>query len=329
MIPEISSDKIPRVSIGLAVYNGENFLRQALDSLLAQSFTDFELIICNNASTDATESICKEYAAKDNRIRYYCNSHNIGAAGNYNRVFSLARGVYYKWAAHDDTCAPDFLERCVEVLDRDPSVVLCHSKVKLIDEQGQDFKSDALYVKDCNVEMSIDSAKPHERVRDLMLKRHSCYTSFALIRREVLAQTPLIGPYAHSDCVMLVWLALRGRFHIIPEPLFFYRDHAEQSVKVARSNVGTYAWWFDTSLIGKITLPRWRVLSEYFRAFQQAPISWQEKVRCYQHLATWVYTRKNLLLRDCIIAVRKFGKKVLANTIGKVKGTFQPQQEQV
>lgn len=313
MVPVINSEQIPKVSIGLAVYNGENFLQQALDSLLAQTFTDFELIISNNASTDSTEAICLEYAAKDPRVHYFCNEHNIGAAGNFNRVFGLARGEYFKWAAHDDLYAPDYLERCVQVLDRDPATVLCHSKVKLIDAQGQEFQGDAGYVQDCNVEMQVDAEKPHERARDLILKRHSCYLSFALTRRAVLKQTPLIGPYAHSDGVMLVGLALRGRFHILPDYLFFYRDHPEQSVKIARSNVGLYASWFDTALAGKITFPRWRVLWEYSKIIWHAPIDGQEKLRCYGYWLQWAFAKKHLLLRDCTIGVRKALKRIFVS----------------
>ena len=120
----------PKVSIGLPVYNGEPFLSETIDAILAQTFKDFELIICDNASTDDTERICRRYAARDKRISYYRQHHNIGAAGNFNRVFNLSSGEYFKWAAHDDLIAPEYLARCVEILERDRSVVLCHSRFK-------------------------------------------------------------------------------------------------------------------------------------------------------------------------------------------------------
>ena len=107
----------PRVSIGMPVFNGENYLAEALDSLLTQTFSDFELIISDNASTDKTEEICRAYAVRDQRIRYFRNQENLGASRNYNRVFELSSGEYFKWAAHDDLCAPEFLGRCVDVLD--------------------------------------------------------------------------------------------------------------------------------------------------------------------------------------------------------------------
>ena len=128
---------IPTVSIGLPVYNGAEYLTQTLDTLLKQSFRDFEIIISDNASTDATQEICTQYQELDPRIKYYRVDENKGAAWNFNRVFQLARGKYFKWAAHDDLILPTFLERCVEVLDNSPDVVLVFTKLDIIDAQGK------------------------------------------------------------------------------------------------------------------------------------------------------------------------------------------------
>jgi glycosyltransferase involved in cell wall biosynthesis len=112
------SDTNPKVTIGVPVYNGEKYLAAALDTLLAQSFEDFELIISDNASTDCTEEIARAYAARDGRVRYERSGANRGCAWNHNRVFALARGRYFRWAAHDDLCAPTLLARTVELLRR-------------------------------------------------------------------------------------------------------------------------------------------------------------------------------------------------------------------
>src|SRR3972149_8539793 len=92
----------PRVSVGLPVFNGEQFLRQALDSVLAQTYPGFELIISDNASTDRTQDICEAYATRDKRIQYYRQSKNVGGGRNYNFVFEVSNGEYFKWLAHDD-----------------------------------------------------------------------------------------------------------------------------------------------------------------------------------------------------------------------------------
>ena len=124
----------PRVSIGLPVYNGERYLEQALNSILGQTYTDFELIISDNASSDRTKAICEEFRSKDQRIRYYRNEVNLGAGPNHDLVFRRSKGKYFKWFGYDDLIAPNFLSRCIEILDRYHTVVLCTPKTKIIDE---------------------------------------------------------------------------------------------------------------------------------------------------------------------------------------------------
>src|SRR5712672_2829455 len=113
---------IPRLSIGLPVYNGENFLAESIEALLGQSYEDFELIISDNASTDGTPDICRRYAKQDSRIRYIRQPRNIGSAPNHNVVIERARGELFKHASHDDLYARDLLERCVAALDERPNV---------------------------------------------------------------------------------------------------------------------------------------------------------------------------------------------------------------
>ena len=126
----------PKVSLGLPVYNGETFLAETLDSLLAQTFDDFELVISDNASTDDSQQICERYAALDPRVRYVRQVENRGAAWNFGEVFRLARGEYFKWCAHDDVCLPEFLAECVKVLDETPSVAWCMTGIEVIDRFG-------------------------------------------------------------------------------------------------------------------------------------------------------------------------------------------------
>ena len=129
-------NRTPRVSVGVPVYNAEKYLRQSLESLLAQTFEDVEIIISDNCSADATEAICREFAQRDSRIRYLRQPENLGAIANFNHVFAEARGEYFKWAAYDDLCEPTFLQRCVDVLDKNPDVGWCHSKSDRIDADG-------------------------------------------------------------------------------------------------------------------------------------------------------------------------------------------------
>jgi glycosyltransferase involved in cell wall biosynthesis len=127
----------PRLTIGLPVYNGENYLGEAIAALLGQTFEDFELIISDNASTDGTAGISRRYEKQDSRIRYVRQPRNIGIAPNHNFIVSEARGELVKWASHDDLYARDMMERCVQALDEHPHVVLANPWTAMIDGSGQ------------------------------------------------------------------------------------------------------------------------------------------------------------------------------------------------
>lgn len=126
----------PFVSIGLPVYNGAKYLRRALDSLLAQDYQNFELIISDNASTDETGSICQAYAAQDKRIKLYHQPHNLGAFNNFNFVLQNATGYYFMWAAHDDWWAPTFISDLICELEHNPQESVAMSAVELVCEDG-------------------------------------------------------------------------------------------------------------------------------------------------------------------------------------------------
>ena len=294
------SDDKPRVSIGLPVFNGENYLEEALDVILAQTYSDFELIISDNASTDRTEEICRAYAAKDERVRYFRNETNLGAAKNFNRVFKLSSGEYFKWATHDDLCAPGYLERCVEILDREPDVVLCYPKTSIIDEHGE-------FVRNHFDGFNLRSPKPHERFRDFLHAPGLCNPVVGLIRTSILKRTPLIGSYPDSDRVLLGELALLGPFYEVPERLFFRREHPQRS---ARANPGLdeRAAWFDPARRGQIQLPRWRWFFEYLLSVKRVRLSWYEKLYCYVQVGTWVRWHWRKMTSDLVGAAKQILK---------------------
>ncbi len=288
----------PKVSIGLPVYNGEKYLEEALDSILAQTFQDFELIISDNASTDRTQEICLKYAENDQRIRYSRNAKNLGAAPNHNLVFQLAKGEYFKWAGYDDKIAPEFLSKCVEVLDKNSDAVLCMPQTSLIDEHGQ-------YLGDFDYEADGELPDPGERFRNFTLKNKSGNYIYALMRVDSIAKTSPHGSYPSSDLVFIAELALYGPYHIVSEPLYFRRIHAEQSTKgslqVERSRVA----WFDSSLEGRIVIPKWRCLFGYIKAVNRAPLNVSKRFYCYRQIIRWALIPPNFraLCKDPLLAV--------------------------
>ena len=288
----------PCVSIGLPVYNGEAFIEDAINSVLDQKFQDFELIISDNASTDKTQQICQAFADQDPRIRYYRNVTNIGASGNFNRVFELSKGQYFKWLAHDDIIAPDFLARCITVLERDPSIVLCFSMITIVDTSGMIEKPNFR-----NHLPLTGSDHASERFRDLVLERHGCFHIWGLMRAADLAKTPLIGNYIGSDRGLLAELGLHGRFYEISDNLFMLRNHEGRSCKALPFYLRTA--WFDPSKKGKRVLPNWRILLVYLKSVWSAPISFNERVRCYLIILSWIGAKGNWarLLCDLIVAI--------------------------
>lgn len=302
------NNKSPLVSIGLFVYNGERFLRPVLDSLLAQTFQNFELIISDNASIDSTGEICREYASRDQRIRYYRNERNMGAGWNVRRVYDLATGKYFKWAASDDYCAPEFLERCVEALEADSGVVLAHTRTRVIDDKGQ-------FLEDYDVVLRTGSHWPLERLSDLLLIGHRCYQIFGVIRLDALHRLPPQGSYVHSDRVLLLQLGLLGRFHEVPEFLFTSTKHSGQSVWTLPARVrsrhfrltrlhGTLPGieWWDPNKLRKLSFPEWRVLREYAVSIMRAKLGFWGKLRGYVLLTYWIHQNHRRMIKDLVVA---------------------------
>lgn len=278
----------PVVSIGLPVYNGAQFLEQALQSLLGQSFSDFELIVSDNASTDATAAICARFAAADPRVRYSRLSENIGALPNHNRVFSLATARYFMWASHDDLFLPSYVEKCVACLEKEPSAVLAYSKMAIIDKSGEVQKV-------MRGSHSADAPRAADRFGEFTQLYSVLEAFYGLIRRDVLAKTMLHLPHPGSDRMLLAELSLHGRFVQIPEYLFKRRFHPGRSTELHPSMRRRYSWLVP-ALKRKRVFPHWGYLAGYVRAILRSPLTFREKLSCAVVVLRLVrYTWKELL----------------------------------
>lgn len=131
-----SGSSRPAVTVGIPVFNGERFIRQAIESVLAQTFTDFELLISDNASVDGTAAICNEIAANDRRIKFVQQENNRGPFWNLKFVTERATGPLLVWLAHDDALHRLFIEECVAYLDRNPRAVVVSGDFRIVDESG-------------------------------------------------------------------------------------------------------------------------------------------------------------------------------------------------
>ena len=198
---------VPRLSVGLPVYNGENYLAESLEAMLGQSYEDFELIISDNASTDGTADICRRYGKQDSRIRYIRQPRNIGLAPNHNFVLEQARGELFKWASDDDLYARDLIKCCVDALDEYPHVVLAQSWTAMIDSSGAVTEA-AVYP------LATASLRAPERFRSMLFDGGSD-DSEGVIRVKVLRRTSPYNSYQRSDRTLdrrnrFVWPVLHG-----------------------------------------------------------------------------------------------------------------------
>jgi glycosyltransferase involved in cell wall biosynthesis len=286
----------PRLTIGLPIYNGEQLLPQAIESLLTQKYDDFEVVISDNASVDGTPELCAAYAAQDPRIRYVRNERNLGSIPNFNKLVGLARGEYFKWAAHDDWCEPEFVGRCVEVLDADPGVVLCHAKAIRVDEAGDTLVVDL-------DPLDVRSPDPAERFRQVLWSLKAIYPIYGVIRTEALRRTQLFRSHSGSDRILLAELSLLGQLYQIPELLLYERETLS-----SRSN--RKPSFFDAANKDRPPFKHWRLCSGHIgvvlRSGQLTPAQKADLVRSI--LARFAIRDGRLMLAD----VKQAGHIVLA-----------------
>jgi glycosyltransferase involved in cell wall biosynthesis len=291
----------PRLSIGLPVFNGERYLREALDALLGQTFEDFELIISDNASTDETPTICESYRRQDPRIRYFRQSSNIGLSPNHNFVINQARGELFKSAHHDDLVARDLLQRCIDALDIHPEAVLAYTWSAAIDSTGT-----VTHLVDYTTSTSLPRAP--ERFKSMLLDGWGDDYG-GVVRLAALRSVAPLNSYHFADRVFTTELGLHGPFHIIPERLHFRRIHEEQAGRL--SDIRQRCTVLDPRRGDGHWHPLARLYAEYLlgycRAIRRAPLSASEQWECFGILAEWIGGRalpllSRILWREGLVA---------------------------
>lgn len=295
----------PLVSIGLPVFNGQNFLEEAIKSVLNQTYKNLELIISDNGSTDNTQKICYKYLKQDKRIQYYRFSKNYGAAKNYNRTFNFSNGKYFKWLAHDDLLTNTNISRSVRIMEKYPDITLCGSQKIIIDADGNllsqyDFQNLNLLENDPVVRYNY-FLKAFAKGFD-----HADFI-FGLIRSSELKTTNLIGNYTSADFTLLAELILKGKFYVIEEPLFMRRFHQGISTSVNNNqdsknknnkdtNTITHkknteiAKWFDPQSKTRY-IPHFKWLAVLIEAIKEQKIDRTQKINMFIHSYIWFIIR--------------------------------------
>lgn len=266
------------VTVGVPVFNGANYLGSTLDSLSKQTHEELEILVADNASTDATVDIVRAAMQCDPRIRLLCRPENIGAAANYNHLVTLARGSYFKWSAHDDLCAPPFVERCVEALEADPGAVLAYPRSVLIgpdDEILDEHFVDDLYRAE---------ADPVERLRRYLPHRGEQHAIFGLIRTDRLRRTRMIGTHWGGDMVALTDLLLQGRFIELEDRLFMRRYH--EATSMAGITAAEINQWFDPHADPTTAMPRTRLFGAHLHGVTRSALPPPVKLRALAAVIT-------------------------------------------
>lgn len=296
----------PVVSVGLPVRNGGNYLQGAIDSVLGQDFGDFELIISDNGSTDETEAICRAAARRDARVQYHRQVTNLGSQGNFDFVLQAATGRYFKWLAHDDLCAPEFLTVCVAALKADPGLVLVHPSTVLIDANGDVTGG---YID----RLDSDSPDPVARfARWMQWGHHMCNPIFGLFPREVLTGFGPLAGYAGFDHVFLGQVALKGRVRRLPQGLLLRRVHPGMSSQARRGALATASWMSGITAKG-LHFRHFRILRGFADAIWHSDLSPAERTRAAVAVVKWVGRSNSKFIREVMLPLYLNGQPTRLN----------------
>ena len=295
----------PQISVGMPVYNGELYLEEAICCILNQTYDDFEFIISDNASTDRTEQICRDYASRDKRILYFRNVENMGAAKNYNRVFNLSSGKYFRWFNSDDLCSPKYHEKCIRVLNENHRAVLCYGKTNIIDNKGN-------LIEKYEDNLDLPDEKASSRFIKLLERVGHVNSIYGLMKTSAVVKTMLMGngSYLSADIRFLAELTLYGKFIEIPEQLFFRRMHKQASSWDRENVIAQQIFWNGKNV--QCSRPNWKKHYAYLVSIYRSPIIAVEKCKLYCHIfkrMTWI--RKYLFFEIYHTIKNGFARKKL------------------
>ena len=287
-----------KVIIGLPVYNGQKYLGAAIDSHLSQSFGDFDLVIADNGSTDATAEICAGYATQDKRIQYLRSTENRGILWNHRRVMEAIQSPkqYFRWAAADDILAPGFLAPMVALLDARTEVAAVVPDAKNIDDKGEILGSMART-------LDLQCADVYERARHVLVAEYQHVIAYGLLRASTLRLMRTKPDYIGWDPIFVWELALRGQLVQPAGPVLLRRLHAG-SISRVKTAKEMRKWVEPNSNVG-MNFPHWTWAYERVRVLLAAPLPMRARLRIALLLARATMWDRGSLTRDVKQAARR------------------------
>jgi glycosyltransferase involved in cell wall biosynthesis len=302
----------PRVTVGIPVRNGENYLAQTLECFLGQTYTALAVIVSDNASTDATAEIGRAFAARDPRVRFLQQERDVGAAENYNAVYRASESEYFTWASHDDLRTPDWVEQAVAALDADPGAVLAISEAIRIDAEGRPGRPFTIRPELFAPEIAV-------RFRAAM-RQSPIVMIFGLTRADALLRAGLHGVFTGGDWATCGALTLQGRVTRVERATFYYRSHRDSLT----SRFAGQPWWkrasfeafFAPARADRVVFSSWRRFGCYVHAAATAPVGVGTRLRLLATIGRTfllddrAYLAK-LLLKDVLVAVRTWAARLV------------------
>lgn len=287
-----------KIVIGLPVYNGQKYLGAAIESHLSQSFDDFDLVISDNGSTDATPEICRDYASKDKRIKYLRSPENRGILWNHRRVFEEIESPtqYFRWAGGDDILEPGLLRGMVEVLNARPEVEAVMPDTKNIDDDGKIIGSMVRT-------LDLQSSDVFERAHDILVASYQHVVAYGLLRASTL-KVMRTGPHYVGWDPVFVWeLALRGQIVQLAGPALLRRFHPGSISRV--KTIKEMKKWVEPNSTAGLDFPHWNWAYERWRALMASPLSMRDQWRVGKFLMRVTIWQRGALVRDVTQAARR------------------------
>jgi glycosyltransferase involved in cell wall biosynthesis len=286
----IDPAKVP-LTVAVPVYNGERFLRQCLDSLLSQTYRDFVLVISDNASTDRTREICESYANADSRVRYHRNAVNIGLYGNFNLLLGLVRTPYVKLASADDFWAPTMLADAMGEMQSDPSLVLCHPRAVLVDEDGREIRR---YEKS----LQLTDDDPAVRFRRVLTELGLVNQLMGVMRTDAVRSMLPLMKQPPADSVFVAELSLYGKIMELPKYQYFRRFHEECS-SWDRNSESHQLKRVSSGGARRVRLATWKYHWGLVRRVLHSPLRPGAKIKLLGFLGRRAVWDRSELLREC------------------------------
>ncbi len=300
--------KTPLISICIPTYNGETFLKECLDSCVDQSFDDYEIIICDDGSTDGTWAILDFYATRNPKVRLFKNENNLGLVGNWNRCIENARGEWIKFVFQDDFIRRDGLEKFVNEIARGIELLVCERNFVLpgnaTQEQKEYYSNGVRTLKNCSTQTSNDySPKTVVGIAvSNMAMNVIAEPSLTMFRKNVVSEVGFFNPHLKQICDLEFLLRVSSRYGLryIPEKLCGFRIHQASTTSTNIESKYYELRYIETLLFSYFLLfdPKFRPLRQRLGRLQKIKLWLYFRVKTYNAYKVGLAQKKdNLLFR--------------------------------